>query len=84
MDYSKIVDAETWDFIHRTEAHYPPGRWVMSIADQRRVHDEMCRAFFSGYPSGFSARDTSMGGAPVRIYQHGAPAFSLVYLHGVS
>ncbi len=82
MDYSKIVDAQTWDFIRRTEAHYPPGAVGMSIADQRRVYDEMCREFFRGYPPGVRARDASMGGVPVRIYQQGAPAFSLVYLHG--
>ncbi len=84
MDYSGILDAQARDFIRRAEAFYPPGAVEMSITDQRRVYDEMCRAFFRGYPPGVRVRDTSMGGVPGHIYQHGAPAFSLVYLHGVS
>ena len=82
MDYSKLIDSETWDFIRHTGDFYPPDTVEMSVADQRRVYDEMCRAFFRGYPEGVSARDSSMGGVRVRVYQKGAPAFNVAYLHG--
>jgi len=82
MDYSDLIDDETWDFIRRTGEFYPPDAVNMSIAEQRRVYDEMCREFFQGYPPGVSASDTRLGDVPVRIYKSGTPDFNVVYLHG--
>lgn len=82
MDYSDLIDAETWEFIRRTGAFYPPDAVGMSIADQRSVYDAMCREFFQGYPCGVSTEDSNLGGVPVRIYQKGAPVFNLAYFHG--
>jgi acetyl esterase len=79
-DYSRIIDAPTWDFIHATDASYPPDTASLSIADQRAIYDRMCRAFFRGYPPGVSATDQPLGDVPCRHY-HGTGG-TVVYFHG--
>ncbi|MBT2131738.1 alpha/beta hydrolase [Aliiroseovarius lamellibrachiae] len=69
MDYEKLIDKETWAFIRKTEDYYPPDATVMSIAEQRKTYDTMCRAFFQGYPNGVSVRDGDAQGVPIRIYE---------------
>lgn len=86
-DYAKLIDAETRAFIERTNEWYPPDAVDRSIAEQRAVYDEMCRAFFTGYPQGVNARDSAVeapGRAiPVRIYRTAAePVVTLLYFHG--
>jgi acetyl esterase len=80
-DYQSLIDAPTWDFIHRTEAAYPPDTATLTIADQRRIYDGMCRAFFRGYPPGVTAEDRAIGGVPCRVYPGQGPA-TVIYLHG--
>ena len=79
-DYDSLIDAATRDFIDRTNAAYPPDTASLSIADQRRIYDGMCRAFHRGYPPGVTARDERVAGVPCRVYP-GAGAV-VVYLHG--
>ncbi len=83
-DYSKLIDEETWAFIRETESWYPPDTIEMNIVDQRKVYDDMCRAFFKGYPEGISASDKSADGVPVRCYsKSGAePTAVVMYVHG--
>lgn len=81
-DYQTLIDAETWAFIRATEAHYPPDAVSLSIADQRRIYDLMCRAFHHGHPRGVGVRDGTMADVPVRHYTCGQPTATLVYLHG--
>lgn len=81
MDYSTLIDAETWAFIRRTEEWYPPDAVDLSIAEQRRIYDAMCRAFFEGYPEGVRVGDLSLGGVPCRLYEPGESAVSVVYFH---
>ncbi|MDF1721121.1 MAG: alpha/beta hydrolase [Minwuia sp.] len=88
-DYSKLLDDEIRAFIAETDSHYPPDAVDHSIAEQRRVYDRMCRAFFAGYPDGISARDSTIESAaghpvPLRSYARaGQPAAAAVlYLHG--
>ncbi|MEN9409951.1 MAG: hypothetical protein RL216_1925 [Pseudomonadota bacterium] len=79
-DYRTIIDAPTWDFIHRTDAAYPPDTATLSIADQRAIYDGMCRAFHRGYPPGVIAHDRSFAGVPCRHYAgHGG---TIAYFHG--
>ncbi|MCO4316445.1 alpha/beta hydrolase [Phyllobacterium sp. 21LDTY02-6] len=87
-DYSLLIDAETWAFIERTNSFYPPDAVDFSVAQQRRVYDEMCRAFFAGYPASVTSRDdtfdTAAGPVGIRHYRKGggeAEAFCL-YFHG--
>ncbi|WP_371156010.1 alpha/beta hydrolase [Jannaschia sp. 2305UL9-9] len=76
------IDPETWAFIDRTEAFYPANGQQMSIADQRRVYDRMCRAFHAPTPTTIETTDTMVSGVPVRIYTRGASTATVVYLHG--
>ena len=75
-DYAKLIDAETWAFIERTDSFYPPDTIDMSIADQRAVYDRLCRAFFAGYPDGVEAKDGAIRAegrdVPIRIYRTAA------------
>jgi acetyl esterase len=82
VDYESYLDDEVRAFIARTEEFYPPDAVSLTIADQRRVYDDLCRAFDMGYPDGVSARDTAADDVPVRIYEAGAPEATVLYIHG--
>ena len=79
-NYPNLIDPPTWDFIHRTEAAYPPDTATLSIADQRAIYDGMCRAFHRGYPPGVTAHDRPFGGVPCRHYP--GSGGTVVYFHG--
>lgn len=82
-DYSQRIDAETWAFIHATEAQYPAHAATLDIAGQRAVYDRMARAFHRGRPAGVAVADRSLGGVPCRLYTPAAgSAATVVYLHG--
>lgn len=81
-DYDRLIDAETWAFIRATESFYPPDAIGLTIADQRRVYDRMCRAFHKGHPPGISTTDQLFGAVPCRLYEKGASPVSIVYFHG--
>jgi acetyl esterase len=87
-DYAKLIDAETWAFIERTNSWYPPDTIDYTIAEQRSIYDRMCRAFFVGYPEGVSAETTAIAtpthAIPIRIYRSATPDASamVLYLHG--
>lgn len=80
-DYQSLIDAETWAFIRATDAAYPPDTAALTIADQRRIYDGMCRAFFRGYPPGVTAADETIAGVPCRRYPGSGPA-TVIYCHG--
>lgn len=79
-DYQNLIDAATWGFIRRTDAFYPADTASLTIADQRRIYDTMCRAFFQGYPEGVSAQNQFIAGVPCRVYPGAQP--TVIYLHG--
>ena len=81
-DYDRLIDAETWDFIRKSEESYPEDAVEDSPAEQRRAYDAMCRAFYRGRPEGASARDLSADGVPVRVYTAGDPDRTVMYFHG--
>ncbi len=86
-DYTKLIDAETWAFIERTNSYYPPDTIDYTIEQQRGIYDRMCREFFAGYPEGVSAEDRSIAALsheiPVRIYRASTdPQAVVVYYHG--
>ena len=72
-DYRTLIDAETWAFIERTNSFYPPDTVDFTIAEQRRVYDEMCREFFAGYPQGVSVETLAIAvdgrQIPIRRYR---------------
>ena len=82
MDYSHHIDDETWTFIRKTESYYPPDTVTVDIQAQRDIYDRMCRAFFTGYPEGVSARDDTAGSVPIRIYEGERQDATVIYYHG--
>jgi acetyl esterase len=86
-DYTKLIDAETWAYIDRVNAFYPPDTVDYTIDQQRAVYGRMCRAFHAGYPAGVTASDATIPTAatdiPVRIYRKAdKPAAVVLYFHG--
>lgn len=86
-DYTKLIDAETWAFIERTNSYYPPDTIDYTITQQREIYDRMCREFFAGYPQGVavetSATATPTHKIPIRIYRSAPqPAATVLYIHG--
>ncbi len=87
-DYRKLIDAETWAFIEKTNSYYPPNTIDYTIAEQRSIYDRMCREFFAGYPGGLMAEDSKIStpthAIPIRVYRRSEPETSamVLYLHG--
>jgi acetyl esterase len=87
-DYAKLLDAETWAFIERTNSFYPPETIDFTIAEQREVYGRLCRAFHTGYPQGIAAETTAIAtpthSIPIRIYRSTVPnpAAMILYYHG--
>lgn len=81
-DYSVLLDDEVRAFVARTDEFYPPDAVDMSISDQRRVYDALCKAFDFPHPEGVKTRDTDANGVPIRIYNAGDPSATVVYFHG--
>ncbi len=82
MDYERLIDEETWAFIRRTAESYPDDAVDLSIDDQRRVYDTMCRDFRQPRPPGVETEDRRANGVPVRVYTVGEPTRTVVYFHG--
>lgn len=87
-DYSRLIDAETWAFIERTNAVYPAGAVELTMADHRRKYDAMCAAFNTPCPEGVTAETTAIETPahriPIRICRTAAPeaAAMVLYFHG--
>ncbi len=81
-DYDQLIDAETWAYIARLDAAYPPDAVEMTIKEQRQVYDRMCRLFDQGRPAGIVVRDIPYGAVPCRIYEKAATDVTVVYYHG--
>ena len=79
-DYRDLIDTETWDFIARTESHYPPDAVRLSMAEQRAIYDRMCEAFRPPRPKGLAVTDLPLAGVPCRAY--GVGQITLLYAHG--
>ncbi|MEC9343939.1 MAG: alpha/beta hydrolase [Pseudomonadota bacterium] len=86
-DYAKLIDAETWAFIDKTNSFYPPETVSFTVGQQRDVYDAMCAAFHAGHPEGVSTRDAAIEvdghEIPARIYDSTEnPSALVVYYHG--
>jgi len=86
--YDTLLDEETWSFVDKSISYYTDDATSLDHAGQRRVYDDLCKAFDAGRPSGVTVRDFSIPGPaspiPVREYmpESGNPAALVVYLHG--
>jgi acetyl esterase len=81
-DYATLIDAETWSYIRKLDATYPPDAVSLDIAGQRRVYDDMCRVFHQPYPEGVATSDRTYGGVGCRTYLSGETDVTVVYYHG--
>ena len=82
-----ITDPEVLEFIARTESFTPPNAIEFTIADQRRVYDQMCAAFRQPRPAGVAVTGETIDGPggpiPQRRYlPEDAGPVTVVYYHG--
>lgn len=86
--YDKLLDDEIWAFVDRSRALYPDEATGFDPAGQRRVYDDLCRAFDVGRPAGVTVSDDSIegpsGALPLRQYMppSATPDAMVLYLHG--
>ena len=86
--YQKLIDAETWAFIEKTNSFYPPDTIDNSIDEQRKIYNNMCAGFFAGYPKGVTSSDSVISTPdhqiPIRSYSLAGskPKADVVYYHG--
>lgn len=87
-DYARLIDAETWAFIDRTNAFYPPEAVDWPIERNREVYDRMARAFHAGRPPGIAVETTAIETPthmiPIRIYaaERCDDRATILYFHG--
>lgn len=86
--YDRLLDAEIWAFVDSSRALYPDEATGFDPAGQRRVYDDLCRAFDVGCPKGVTVVDTLIEGQsgpiPLRSYTPSSrpPDAMVLYLHG--
>jgi acetyl esterase len=83
----KITDTEVLEFIARTESFYPPDGYGLSVAENRRLYDEMCAAFRQPRPASVAVADRTIPGPggpiPIRRYRTEASGpVTVIYMHG--
>ncbi len=83
-DYSSRIDDQTWAFIRKTEACYPPDSTGFTIADHRRVYDRMAASFHVGRPDSTIVQDIPFAGVQCRLYTPSgvSPGTTVMYFHG--
>jgi len=84
---TKITDAEVLEFIARTDSFYPPGTYDTTVAENRRLYDEMAEAFRLPRPDSVIVEDETVPGPagpiPIRRYCTDASGpVTVVYMHG--
>lgn len=82
MDYERLIDEETWEFIQKTGELYPDDAVELSITEQRRIYEAMAREFRVARPDVVTVEDHSANGVPVRIYTAGDPTRTVLFCHG--
>ena len=82
------LEPEIETFIAESEAFLPPGYVTAPLAEQRRLYDDLCRAYDFGRPAGVTVEDRRVPGpggeVPVRICRPagGGLRAGLVFMHG--
>lgn len=82
MDYERLIDEETWDFIRKTGECYPEDAVELSIQEQRAVYDEMALEFRAPRPDLVATVDRDVNGVPLRVYSAGDPTRTVLFCHG--
>ena len=79
MNYQTYLDKDTLQFIRDTAYHFPNDASQLSIAEQRRIYDSMCRAFAAERPYHLSVVDRKAGMVGLRHYSVGGGDACIVY-----
>ncbi len=82
MDYDAMIDSETWRFIRVSYSYYPKSAVQLSVFEQRRLYDAMCRAFAVGRPERIKVKERRTGSVGLRHYSAGGSGARIVYFHG--
>ena len=84
MTVKTITDAEVLDFIAKSDALYPPELVDVSVEDNRRYYNQLCKAFSTERPSGLVVTDNLISGVDTRSYLPISPKsnIKLLYFHG--
>lgn len=82
MDYSSRIDAETWEFIRKTQETYPDDPGGRTLEQERAAYDAMSAEFRTPRPDAVGVQDVSAKGVPVRVYTAGIPSRTVMYFHG--
>lgn len=82
MDYDRLIDAETWDFIRKTRETYPDDPLDRTLEQERQTYDAMCAVFRAPRPEMVETRDVSANDVPVRVFSAGSPSRTVMYFHG--
>ncbi len=77
-----MIDAEMWQFIRDTARYYPASATQLSIAEQRKRYNAMCRAFAACRPDHVKTADRRTGAVGLRQYSVGGGSACIVYFHG--
>jgi acetyl esterase len=86
-DYERLLDAETWAFIAKSDRWFPPESGGLPIERQRAIYNAMCRGFHAGRPDAVSVRDQAIDGPGgklmLRHYRvQTEPPATVLYYHG--
>ncbi|MEM9967957.1 MAG: alpha/beta hydrolase [Pseudomonadota bacterium] len=81
-NYAELIDQETWAYIAKLDAAYPPDAVTLTVAQQRDLYDTMCRIFHRPRPARVSVKDVSYGGVACREYSASETAVTVIYYHG--
>ncbi len=82
MNYNRMIDQKTWHFIKKTDEYYKVNSETSSIANQRYVYDDMCRAFFSERPNNVRINNLFAEDIPLRHYSNAGSDAAVIYFHG--
>ena len=87
-DYERLIDAEIWAFVAKTDRWFPPESSDLPIEQQRTIYNAMCRGFHAGRPDGVSVHDQPIDGPGetlmIRCYRwaQAQPQATVLYYHG--
>jgi len=83
MDYRNLMAEDTWNFVQITQDFYPDTRTGLTLEDQRRLYNALCRHFAHPHPEHVRAENRNIGNVACRRYRCGekSPA-RVMYIHG--
>jgi len=85
IDYSKIIDPETWEFIIETEKFFSSISNISDIEEKRHLYTEMCKSYSQEWITNVSYKDLRVKKTNVRQYSSPSKRKDgpvIIFLHG--